>query len=165
MAFSFLSKCGMKIQFHSSVIFVKDIEASKQFYCNILQQEVDTDFGNNITLKGGLSIWEIPDWHELNQNYYQKGESNKALEICFETDHIDEIVDLIEKQNLKKRHGLTEETWGQKTIRIYDPDNNLVEIGEKLEVFITRMHNEGLSVEKINKKTGVPKEHIEKILK
>lgn len=155
----------MNIQFHSSVIFVKDIEASKQFYCNILQQEIDTDFGNIITLKGGLSIWEIPDWHELNQNFHQKGEYNKALEICFETDHINEIVDLIEKQNLKKHHGLIEESWGQKTIRVYDPDNNLVEIGEKLEVFLTRMRSEGLSVEQINMKTGVPIEHIEKILK
>ena len=38
----------MKLNFHSTVLFVKDIEVSKQFYCNILSQEIDSDFGNNI---------------------------------------------------------------------------------------------------------------------
>ena len=154
----------MNIQFHSSVIFVKDIEVSKQFYCNILKQEIDTDFGNNITLKGGLSIWEVPEWHQLNQSFYQKGSVNKALEICFETDNMDEIVDLIENQNIKKHHELTEESWGQKTIRVYDPGNNLVEVGEKFEVFLRRMHQNGLTLEEINQKTGVPLELIKEYI-
>ena len=154
----------MNIQFHSSVIFVKGIEVSKQFYCNILKQEIDTDFGNNITLKGGLSIWEIPEWHQLNQSFYQKGSVNKALEICFETDNMDEIVDLIENQNIKKHHELTEESWGQKTIRVYDPGNNLVEVGEKFEVFLRRMHQNGLTLEEINQKTGVPLELIKEYI-
>lgn len=42
----------MTLKFHSTVLFVKDIELSKNFYCSILNQEIDTDFGNNITLKG-----------------------------------------------------------------------------------------------------------------
>jgi len=53
---------------------------------------------------------------------------------------------------------------GQKTIRIYDPDRNLVEIGEKLEVFIQRMYKEGMGIVEIVKKTGVPKQMIEKIV-
>lgn len=146
----------MTLKFHSSVLLIKDIEISKHFYCKILKQEIDTDFGNNITLKGGLSLWQIPDWHTLTKDFYDKYNSNNALELYFETEDIFEIVDIINTNKIPMHHELTEESWGQKTIRIYDPDNNLVEIGEKLESFIKRMFQEGLSIEQINKKSGVP---------
>lgn len=145
----------MKLNFHSTVLFVKDIEVSKQFYCNILSQEIDSDFGNNISFKTGLSLWQIPEEHILNTDFYKKNISNKSLEIYFETEDIDEIVEFINSKNIKKHHELIEESWGQKTIRIYDPDNNLIEIGEKLESFIKRMYHEGLSIEQINQKSGV----------
>ena len=154
----------MKINFHSSVIFVKDMEASKDFYCNILQQEIEYDFGNNISLKNGLSIWQVPSEHSLNKSFYRKDNTNQALELYFETEDIDSAVKLIEKGNIKKHHELIEETWGQKTIRVYDPDHNLIEIGEKLEVFIRRMHYNGLSIHQINQKTGVPVETIKKMI-
>jgi catechol 2,3-dioxygenase-like lactoylglutathione lyase family enzyme len=146
----------MNLKFHSSVLFVKDIEKSMQFYCDILGQEIDTDFGNNISLKGGLSLWQIPDWHTLKSDFYIKDNTNNALELYFETEDIYQINELINSNNISKHHDLTEESWGQKTIRIYDPDNNLIEIGEKLESFIIRMYEESLSIERINKKSGVP---------
>jgi lactoylglutathione lyase len=146
----------MTLKFHSAVLFVKNIEISKDFYCNVLKQEIETDFGNNISLKGGLSMWQVSDWHPLYSDFYDKENYNKSLELYFETEDISQIVYLISSNNILKHHELTEESWGQKTIRIYDPDNNLIEIGEKLESFIKRMHKEGLSVEQINKKSGVP---------
>ena len=129
-----------------------------------IKAKIATDFGNNITLKGGLSIWETPEWHPLNHSFYKKGNINEALELYFETDSIDEIAQLIEHHNLNKYHELIEEQWGQKTIRIYDPDNNLVEIGEKLETFIKRMLIKGLSIEEIHKKSGAQKELIQKFI-
>ena len=41
-----------------------------------------------------------------------------------------------------------------------DPDENLIEIGESLEIFIRRMHSEGISVEDIHKKSEVQPELI-----
>jgi catechol 2,3-dioxygenase-like lactoylglutathione lyase family enzyme len=146
----------MNLKFHSSVLFVKDLEISKQFYCDFLKQEIETDFGNNIVLKGGLSLWQIPDWHSLKSDFYIKDNTNNALELYFETEDISQITKIINSNNISKHHDLTEESWGQKTIRIYDPDNNLIEIGEKLESFIKRMYLEGLTIEQINKKSGVP---------
>jgi catechol 2,3-dioxygenase-like lactoylglutathione lyase family enzyme len=140
--------------------FVKDIEISKAFYCKILKQEIATDFGNNISLKSGLTLWQIPEWHDLYKGFYTRRSTNKAMEIYFETTNIMDVVKQIEKNNISKQHELIEESWGQKTIRIFDPDNNLVEIGEKMEIFIKRMYTEGLSIEEINKKTGVPEKLI-----
>lgn len=154
----------MNLRFHSSVIFVKDIEVSKNFYCNILNQVIDTDFGNNNSLKNGLSLWQVPDWHILYKGFYNQSNSNKALELYFETEDISEIQNLIVKNNIMIHHDLIEESWGQKTIRVYDPDQNLIEIGEKLEVFIKRMFKEGLTLEEINQKTGVPLELINEFI-
>ena len=155
----------MKLKFHSTVLFVKNIEVSKKFYCDILTQEIDTNFGNNISLKSGLSLWQIPEKHILSTNFYNKDIANKSLELYFETEDIGEIIEFIDSNNISKHHELTEESWGQKTIRIYDPDNNLIEIGEKLESFIKRMYQEGLSIEQINNKSGVPINLISEYIK
>jgi len=155
----------MDIKFHSSVIFVKDISISKKFYCETLKQEIETDFGNNISLKGGLSLWQMQNNHIINDNLKNVGNPNKSLEIYFETDSIFDISYLIKESKIKLFHDIHEETWGQKTIRFFDPDDNLIEVGEKLEIFIQRMHKEGLSIDQINKKTGVPENLINEFLK
>jgi len=140
------------------------MKKSKAFYCDFLKQEIETDFGNNIMLKGGLSIWEIQESHELYRNFYKTEIPNTSLELYFETENMDKVIELINQFNIPKYHELVEESWGQKTIRIYDPDRNLVEIGEKLEVFIRRMYKEGIGIDEIEKRTGVPKQMIEKII-
>jgi len=153
------------MKFHSSVLFVKNINTSKHFYCNILNQEIETDFGNNVSLKGGLSLWQIPEWHSLNENFYSNKNTNKALELYFESENIDLIVDLINRENITKHHDIIEESWGQKTIRVFDPDMNLIEIGESLKTFIKRMFDEGLTIKQINKKSGVPNNLISEYIK
>jgi catechol 2,3-dioxygenase-like lactoylglutathione lyase family enzyme len=154
----------MNLIFHSAVIFVKDINVSKQFYCNLLKQEIENDFGNNVSLKCGISLWQIPDWHYLNNNFYNRKAGNKAFEIYFETDNIEEIALNIGNLNSKMLHEIIEESWGQKTVRIFDPDGNLIEIGEKLEVFIRRLSNSGLTLQQVAEKTGVPVNQIEKLI-
>ena len=54
------------MKFHSSVIFVNDIEKSKDFYVRLLNQEIEHDFGKNVILKNGLSLWEINPEHVIN---------------------------------------------------------------------------------------------------
>jgi catechol 2,3-dioxygenase-like lactoylglutathione lyase family enzyme len=49
----------MKPRFHSIVLFVKDIDRSKKFYTEVLGQEIDYDFGNNVALKNGITLWKI----------------------------------------------------------------------------------------------------------
>jgi len=42
----------------SIALFVRDINISKNFYINILQQQIDLDFGKNVVFKAGFAIWE-----------------------------------------------------------------------------------------------------------
>jgi hypothetical protein len=62
-------------------------------------------------------------------------------------------------------HELHVEPWGQQTIRFYDPDNHLIEIGESMKQFVRRFYDNGLSIEEVSKKTSVPIEEIERLLK
>ena len=60
-------------------------------------------------------------------------------------------------------HNETEELWGQQTIRFYDPENNLVEIGETIPCFVKRFRNQGMSEADISKRTSVPIEMVREI--
>ncbi|MEE4196042.1 MAG: VOC family protein [Bacteroidales bacterium] len=154
----------MNISFHSTVIFVQDIEISKKFYCGFLKQTITEDFGAVITLSSGLSLWQMPEGHRLKENYDPVSSNHSPMEVCFETQTMDEVVEFIHQEGIRLVHGLIEEPWGQRTIRFFDPDNHIVEIGEELPVFIQRMNDEGLSLAEIHQKTGVPMEKIKHLI-
>jgi catechol 2,3-dioxygenase-like lactoylglutathione lyase family enzyme len=101
----------MNISFHSIVIFVQDIEVSKKFYCDILKQEITDDFGAVITLKNGLSLWQVPKGHKLEEEFYSSNKGNCSMEICFESEHFDEISHLIQSKKIQQLHNEIEEPW------------------------------------------------------
>jgi len=152
----------MEIRFHSTVIMTEDFEKMKNFYFNILKQEIEVDFGNCISFKNGLSLWKLnKDFtisKKLGRTYDKSG--NKNMEFCFETDAFDNIVEELSKLDLIYLHKAIEEPWGQRTIRFYDPENNLIEIGETVSCFVKRFYNQGLSIEEVAQRTSVPIEFV-----
>ena len=147
------------MKFHSTVVFVKDIEASKAFYTQFLEFSIEHDFGNNVALNNGLSLWKINQKHIINQELETSSKSNR-FELYFEAENIEEIADLLNKAQIKHLHGIHEEPWGQRTIRFFDPDDHLIEIGEPLDVFVNNMANNGLSLDQISNKSGIPIEIV-----
>jgi catechol 2,3-dioxygenase-like lactoylglutathione lyase family enzyme len=154
-----------KIVFHSTVILTENFEKMKQFYQDVLKQDIEFDFGNCIGFKNGLSLWklkeEYPIAKKLGRTFDKSG--NKNLEICFETEDFELVIENLNKYKLKYLLNETEELWGQQTIRFYDPENNLVEIGETIPCFVKRFRNQGMSTEEISKKTSVPIEMVSEI--
>ena len=156
----------MKPKFHSIVLFVKDMERSKKFYTEIMGQEIDYDFGNNVALKSGITLWKMRTDHVINRSgKHSKTDATKAYEVYFETNNLDIIQEIIAKNHLEILHDLMEEPWGQRTIRFYDPDKNLIEVGETLEKFVGRMAGMGMSLEEISAKTTIPLVIVKKLLK
>jgi catechol 2,3-dioxygenase-like lactoylglutathione lyase family enzyme len=156
----------MNLNFHSPVIITNRFEDMLKFYKNILGMSIKHDFGNCITFNGGLSIWQLEDNYPIAQHlgrtYDQSG--NKNLELCFETESIDEFIESINDQKIHKLHEVTEERWGQKTIRFFDPDKNLIEVGESLKCLVIRLKKEGKSIDAIEHKTSLPKDLINELL-
>lgn len=156
----------MKLSNSSIALFVKDIKASQAFYQTLLGLEIEFDFGKNIIFKGGVAIWEINPNHIIPSTIGEnsiKGKSNR-FELYFETENLDEVFLPLKSANIHFLHEIHEESWGQQTIRFFDPDNHLIEIGESLRCFIKRMLNSGMTKEEVSAKTGVALADFDKIL-
>ncbi len=151
------------VKFHSSVIFVKDIKKSKDFYMNLLNQEIEHDFNTNIIFKTGLSIWQINPEHIIPAKLDITKHSNR-MELYFETTDIVDSLCMLEEADVKFLHKINEEPWGQLNIRFFDPDGHLIEIGETLETFVRRMKKEGMSEEEISSKSGIPLDNVYTLL-
>jgi catechol 2,3-dioxygenase-like lactoylglutathione lyase family enzyme len=137
----------------------------KAFYQEVLQQEIDVDFGNCIGFKNGISLWKLtndyPIAKKLGKTFDPAGNNN--LEICFETNNYETVLAKLKKHDLMYLHETTEERWGQKTMRFYDPENNLIEIGETIPCFVKRFKNQGMTESEVSERTSVPLEMVKKI--
>jgi catechol 2,3-dioxygenase-like lactoylglutathione lyase family enzyme len=151
----------------STALFVRDIEISKKFYIDILELSVDLDFGKNVIFKNGFAIWEIQDNHIIPATLGLakiKDSSINRFELYFETEKISQIYQILKTKNVQFLHEIHEEVWGQQTIRFFDPDNHLIEIGESMRHFVQRFYNQGLAMEQISKRTSVPIEEIKRLI-
>ncbi len=152
----------MKLE--SPVLFVKNIEISEQFYVTLLNQTVKHNFGANIVFDSGLAIWQINSNHVICQNL-KTSKLGNSFELYFETDNIELKFELLKQNNVKFLHDIHEEPWGQRNFRFFDPDNNLIEVGEPMPVFVNNLKNNGLNAQQISNKTGINLQTVLQILK
>jgi catechol 2,3-dioxygenase-like lactoylglutathione lyase family enzyme len=153
----------MAIHYHSAALFVSDIRASVRFYTELIGLKIEMDMGTNVILEHGITLWQINDDHiivrTLGADALRRG--GNRFELYFETDDIDEARDLMMKHGVDRLHEIHEESWGQRTIRVFDPDGHMVEIGESMKTFVSRMKGKGMSIEEIAAKTGLHPDFIE----
>ena len=147
----------MNLKNSSIAVFVRDIEKSKKFYQNLLGLEIEFDFETNILFKGGIDIWEINPNHIIPKKFGNaiSNPSINRFELCFDTENLDEVYQVLHSANVKFLHEIQEERWGQRNIRFFDPDNHLIEIGESLRCFVTRFLDSGMSREQVATRTGI----------
>ena len=147
-----------------NILFVvDDIEKSKEFYKDLFGLQVVTDFGENVILTEGLVLQERKLWEKFLERKVVIG-GNDA-ELYFEENHIDDFLEKLENSNFSIEYinKCIEHDWGQRVIRIYDPDKHVIEIGESLEYVARRFLKTGMTVEEVAKKTHLPQSQIEAI--
>ena len=83
-------------------------------------------------------------------------------ELYFENDALEMMEKKLKSEGVKFVHGLREQPWKQKVIRFYDPDGNIIEVGESFEHLSHRLHREGMEVEKISRITSIPQDFVKK---
>jgi catechol 2,3-dioxygenase-like lactoylglutathione lyase family enzyme len=147
------------MKYHSVGIFVTDIEVSRRFYTEVLGRQIEHDFGGNIILAGGISIWQIDANHILSRTLNTNAAANR-FELYFETEDIQGVGSRLNEYGVRYLHDVIEEPWGQRTIRFFDPDGHLIEVGESMVTFIGRMHRQGMTVQQISLKTSISQEHV-----
>jgi catechol 2,3-dioxygenase-like lactoylglutathione lyase family enzyme len=152
----------MEAKYHSVALFVHGIECSKNFYNRIMQIGIEMDMGINVVLKNGITLWQVDPNHIIPQSVGYAKIVNKGFgfELYFETEDLDAAVETIRSAGQPFVHKIHEEPWGQRTVRIYDPDKNIVEIGESMKCFLSRMMDGGMSLEQGARKTGMKEKDI-----
>lgn len=155
----------MNINFSSSVIIVNDILRSKTFYTSVLNQNIAHDFGKNIIFDSGFAIWELRDSHIIAEKLKGKtGGNSNRFELYFESDDLEAVQTKLEQEHVSFLHQIHIEPWTQRTLRFFDPDNHLIEIGETLNCFVLRSYAKHKNIELVSQETFVPAETVKKII-
>ncbi len=137
------------------LITVSDMKLSRDFYENVLGQKVKYDFGESVTFHGDFAIHLRAHYKNLIDNREVVSGGNN-FELYFESDRLERIVEKLNDSGVLFVHELREQPWRQQVVRFYDPDKNIVEIGETLEHLSFRLKQEGLSHDQISKVTNMP---------
>lgn len=111
------------------LIVVNDIEKSKQFYHDLFGLDMILDNDGNMILTEGLVLQDAKIWKSFIRSDVVP--ENNATELYFEEADIEGFVEKLERlyPDAKYVNRLMTHSWGQKVVRFYDPDGNLIEVG------------------------------------
>ena len=111
------------------LIVVKDIEKSRKFYHDLFGIELVLDNDGNMILTEGLVLQDEKIWKSfLEREIVPKSNS---CELYFEEQDIETFVEKLERlyPEIEYVNRLMTHSWGQRVIRFYDLDGNLIEVG------------------------------------
>lgn len=120
---------GSRMKLKNFLIVVKDIKKAEKYYHDLFGLETLTDNDGNMILSDGLALQEAKFWQGfLGKEIIPK---NNSCELYFEEKDVDgfcvrlkTLYPETEFVNLPMTH-----SWGQRVVRFYDPDGNLIEVG------------------------------------
>lgn len=111
------------------LIVVKDIEKSKQFYHDLFGLDTVVDNDGNMILTEGLVLQDEKIW----KNFLGKDiiSQSNSCELYFEEPNLEAFVEKLERlyPDIQYVNRLMAHSWGQKVVRFYDLDGNLIEVG------------------------------------
>lgn len=110
------------------LIVVKDIERARRFYHELFGLEVVVDYDGNMVLTEGLVLQEEKYWKKfLGRDIIYE---NNSSELYFEEPDLEGFIEKLESRypEVKYVNRLMTHSWGQRVIRFYDPDGNLIEV-------------------------------------
>lgn len=116
------------------LITVSNIDRSIQFYYDLFGlMVVNNQEGSNVTMTEGLVLQDEKIWkHFMNRDIQYK---NHATELYFEERDIEGFIEKLKVSpyEIEYVNELMTHEWGQKVIRFYDLDGNLIEVGTPME--------------------------------
>ena len=141
------------------LIAVRDMERSKRFYQEVLGLQVAADFGAHVALEGGIALQTMDTWKTFIRTD-QVALPNNAGELYFEEADLEAFCRRLQSFDIRYVHTLFEHRWGQRVIRFYDPDQHIIEVGEKLDAVIQRFAESGLTAEEIAERMEIPLDSV-----
>ena len=111
------------------LIVVEDIEKSKQFYHDLFGLDMILDNDGNMILTEGLVLQDRKIWEGFLEKEILP--RSNSCELYFEENNIEGFVEKLERfyPSIQYVNRLMTHSWGQKVVRFYDLDGNLIEVG------------------------------------
>lgn len=122
-------KRGGVMKLRNVLIVVNDMDRAIKFYKEIFGLQVVLDQDGNVIMSEGLVLQDASIWKKfLDKEIIPQ---NNATELYFEESDIEGFVNILEKSDFEIEYvnKLMTHSWGQKVVRFYDPDGNLIEVG------------------------------------
>ena len=111
------------------LIVVNDIEKSKKYYHDLFGLDMLLDNDGNMILTEGLVLQDKKIWQDfIGRDIIY---NHNSCELYFEEKDIEGFVEKLEKLYPETQYvnKLMTHSWGQKVVRFYDLDGNLIEVG------------------------------------
>lgn len=111
------------------LISVNDMDRAIKFYKEIFGLQVILDQDGNVIMSEGLVLQDATIWKKfLDRDLTPK---NNMSELYFEEVDIEGFVKKLDESEFEIEYvnRLMTHSWGQKVVRFYDPDGNLIEVG------------------------------------
>ena len=153
------------MKFTSTVISVSDVNASRKFYEDLFGLELYQDYGINVSFTCGLSLQQEFDWlASVPKETVMRRSHN--MELAFETRDLDGFLKKLKQYpSIECLGEPIEHSWGQRVVRLYDPDGHIIEVGENMKMVVNRFLSTGMSLDEVSARMGVSIEDLKKLLK
>lgn len=139
------------MKYCTTLIAVRDMAKSLQFYKDLFEQDVVLDLGENKTLTCGLGLQEDFDQLVGFAADTMKFRSN-TMELYFETEDFDGFIKLLDTYpQVERLHEPKTYPWLQRGIHIFDPDGHLIEVSESMYSVACKQFEEGYSIQETSK--------------
>lgn len=149
------------------LIAVKDLDASKRFYQQVMRQPIAMDLGTNVSFGEAPAIFAIQAGYDdlVGEAGLPLSFGGNDHELVFEEEDLDEFCRHLERfEDIRYLHHAKEYPWGQRVVRLYDPDAHIIEVGESMESVFKRFHAQGMSIEAVAERTAHPVEYVKAFL-
>ena len=89
------------------------------------------------------------------------------MELYFEEEAFDEIIAKLEQRDDIRYigDGVQEAGWGQRSVRFYDLDDHIIEVGEDMKMVVQRFLDSGLTMAETSKRMDVSLADLETLLR
>ncbi len=121
----------MGIRFRHSIALVRDIEESKHFYKDILGLSIIRDFDVFVLFQNDFAIHRADLFYDyINKPYHGEKMGHDNVDFYLTTSELEHVSARLKENKVVFIHEIKQMDWGEKVIRIYDPDGHILEIGD-----------------------------------
>lgn len=121
----------MGMIFKAPILFVRDLDASRRFYVDVMGLSVDWAEGNVVVFNEGLEIHEGTSLQKMAWGDTEGADQvygRRNLMLYFEHEDIEAAFDAI-APHVRLIHPIRKQPWGQRVFRCCDPDGHAIEVG------------------------------------